>query len=106
MLTSPYVAQISFSVAALIVSPKLVSTTKLFNQFSSKLSLEHPEKVTRQLRFLYCALDHPRLFGDIHQLPRHNTHQTWQVIGELPFHSAYVYRYRCPGKYVALPCFS
>jgi len=43
MLTSPYIAQFSFSVAALI------------------LSLEHPEKVTRQLRFLYCALDHPKL---------------------------------------------
>ncbi|KAF8903107.1 hypothetical protein CPB84DRAFT_800640 [Gymnopilus junonius] len=43
MLTSPYIAQFSFSIAALI------------------FSLEHPEKVTRQLRFLYCALDHPRL---------------------------------------------
>ncbi|KDR82850.1 hypothetical protein GALMADRAFT_853771 [Galerina marginata CBS 339.88] len=43
MLAAPYIAQFSFSVAALFIS------------------LSHPERVSRDFRVLYCALHYPKL---------------------------------------------
>ncbi|KAF8964408.1 hypothetical protein BDZ97DRAFT_905831 [Flammula alnicola] len=43
MLASPYIVQFSFSLAALIIS------------------VGHPDKVARALRYFYCALDFPSL---------------------------------------------
>lgn len=63
MLSAPYIAQFSFSLAALIVRDHALTRLNICLNIHRQIALEYPGMVNRHRRFFYCSVKLPALYA-------------------------------------------